>query len=150
MAFASVTGVRCGIAAFLLFFLAACSGADQEGGDHRQAIVGSLTIEDSYSGFRFGEECRGRGGYDDIRAGAGVSLFDGAGSIIANGSLDAGEPGAEPLGTDFARHCTFEFYLSDVPRADFYRLEVGGREGPTYSLNELEASDWTVHLSLGS
>ena len=98
---------------------------------------------------REGDECWGAYGKDDIRAGAEVTVKDGADNTLAFGRLD---PGIVELvvvrGAKNPKYCVFSFELTDVPEADFYSIEVGGRGDLSYSYDELEAMGWTVAFEL--
>ena len=87
--------------------------------------------------------CWGRGGYNDISSGLGVVIKDGAGTIIAKDELWAGKNTGR-------NECTFPFYVSNVPDADFYTIEVGRRGSLVYSRDEITRADWSVAFSLGS
>ena len=69
------------------------------------------------------------GGYDDIAAGAPVTVKDGTGTVLATTALTGGtlsKPG-----------CTFAF-RTHVPDADFYRVQVSHRDALTFSREELD------------
>jgi len=85
--------------------------------------------------------CRGDGGYDDIRAGTQVRVKDGSGTVLATGDLVGG--------TRSGARCTFTLEILDVPKVDFYSVEVGRRGELSYSFEEMEENDWTVAFSLG-
>lgn len=89
------------------------------------------------------DACWGRGGYDDISGGLGVVIKDGAGTIIAKDELWSGKNTGR-------NECTFPFYVSNVPDADFYTIEVGRRGSLIYSRDEIARVDWNVAFSLGS
>ena len=86
--------------------------------------------------------CWGQGGYDDIRIGLDVIIKDGTGTIIAKGELWPGKK------TD-RNECTFPFYVSGVPSADFYEIEVGRRGSLVFSRSEMDYNGWQAHLQLG-
>ena len=86
--------------------------------------------------------CVGTGGYDDISAGASVTVRDGNGKTLATSELGSGDA-LSGVG------CTYEFTV-DVPDADFYRVEVSHRGELEFSRGELEQAGWEVHASLGS
>jgi len=44
---------------------------------------------------------------------------------------------------------SFEFNVPLAREADFYTVEIAGREGPVYSQAEMETADWIVELSIG-
>ncbi|MEU9190839.1 hypothetical protein AB0D14_41355 [Streptomyces sp. NPDC048484] len=85
--------------------------------------------------------CQGGDGYDDIFEGTAVTVYDGAGTVIATGHL--GESTLESDGT-----CTFEVSVGDVPAGkDFYKVEASHRG--TVQLSEAEAEAGTFGASLG-
>jgi hypothetical protein len=45
--------------------------------------------------------------------------------------------------------CLVSFSVSDVTEADFLKLRIGTHDGPVYQADQLEASGWTVDLTLG-
>jgi hypothetical protein len=90
-----------------------------------------------------GSDCWGQRGYDDIRSGLGVVIKDGAGTIIAKDELLSGKLTGR-------NECTFPFYVGNVPDADFYAIEVGGRGSLVYSRDEIDRDDWRVAFSVGS
>jgi hypothetical protein len=96
---------------------------------------GPLEIDDS---------CVGEAGFDDIRAGADVRALDGAGNVVGLGRLDTGVVAAPRSG----RVCQFSWTM-EVDDTEFYAFEIDHRGGPTYSRAELEATDWTVVLTIG-
>jgi hypothetical protein len=84
----------------------------------------------------------GKGGYDDIRPGAGVVVRDASGTVIGKSEL---LEGAAPDGES---RCYFPFGV-DVPTdVAFYEVEVSHRGGLTYSNAEMVAQDWTVAFVL--
>lgn len=111
-------------------------------GGTKHTITGEMTLMDSdgYDESIVGG-CEGTGGYDDISYGTSVTVRDGAGEILATGSLEAGE--------DLGLWCNFPFTVEDVPGADFYEVEVSHRGGLSYSDKEMEEKDWFVSVSLG-
>ena len=113
-------------------------------------IDGELTLHGGYYGMYFSDEdesCSGKGGYGDIDAGAQVLVSDGGGNALATGELDAGEAGDTSGG--FNVECNFSFTVPNVPKADFYSIEVWRRGDLTYSYDDLKKKDWTVAFSLG-
>lgn len=81
------------------------------------------------------------GGYSDLRGGTPVSVRDGSGALLATGHLVGG--------TLDAHGCHFTFEV-EVPRADFYQVEVASRGTVPYSLAELDTAGWQVALSVGA
>lgn len=96
---------------------------------------------DDYFISTFSGDCLGKGGFDDIYAGAQVRVTDEAGALLGVGELEDG-PDEES--------CDFTFSV-DVPRAGFYMVAAGhaGREGPSFSFADMEANDWQVALQMG-
>jgi len=85
--------------------------------------------------------CQGGDGYDDIFEGAAVTVYDGAGTVIATGEL--GESTLEGEGT-----CRFDVAVGNVPTGrGFYKVEVSHRG--TVQLSETEAESGTFGASLG-
>lgn len=86
--------------------------------------------------------CAGDGGYDDLRIGTSITVRDGDGAVIANGMFTT----AKKTGTT----CTLTATIDDVPEVSFYQFDVSHRGAPSYSLEEMEASNWVVSLSIGT
>jgi hypothetical protein len=74
--------------------------------------------------------------------GAGVTLKDGDGKVLATSFLGSGS------GTQ--NSCTFTFNLLNIPEVPFYTVEVSHRGQLSYSLSDLKAQGWILSLSLGS
>ena len=101
---------------------------------------------------RGGGECRGTGGYADLRSGVPVRALDPDGTVLATGSLAAlpaptdaqgGIPEAE------RRRCVWSFTLPALPRREEYAIAIGERGQLAYTREELEASGWHIDVSLG-
>lgn len=113
-------------------------------GSSNPTLVGTMTLKGyPYLG-RSGGPCTGEGGYDDIRLGASVVVKDGKGVTLATGRLGAGKMG------EFGVDCEFSLEVLNVPKADFYSIEVSHRGALTYSRKELAAIGWSVAFELGS
>lgn len=80
-------------------------------------------------------------GYEDIKAGARVSITNESGAIIAIATL-------APYDVSSGR-CLFQFE-ADVPEAPFYTISLGRRGDLPFAFAELEAAHWHVELTLGS
>jgi hypothetical protein len=80
-------------------------------------------------------------GYDDIRDGSLVTVRDAGGTLIGTTNLAGGE--LEQDG------CKFSFTVR-VPKADFYQIQIGRREGLTSSYSELSGNGWHIDGSIGS
>lgn len=120
--------------------VAASPAATTVGATHDVEL--SLTIEGARNIYFVSGSCYGREGYDDLRIGAAITVTDQAGVIIARGSIDD----SDSRGT----RCTLFGTIPDVPETAFYQFEVGHREGPSYSLADMQDANWTVDLSIGS
>jgi hypothetical protein len=111
------------------------------------SIQGDLTLLDSrISGTA--DNCYGSGGYSDIEAAMPVTIKDGTGKIIATGKTGAG---SQPSGSEFASvQCIFVFKIDNVPKVDFYSIEIGRRGALNYSFDEIQKRNWKVALSIGT
>lgn len=115
----------------------------------KHTVSGTMTVYAGTLGYKFGEFCSGRGGYDDIQVGTNVTIKDGTGTIIGTGSLGRGRA-AEPVGVEnYALGCEFSFRVPDVRKAAFYEVEVSHRGGLTFSYDELKTKGWFVRATLG-
>lgn len=92
------------------------------------------------SGYLAAPECAG--GYDIENS--EVELRNEKNEIIGTGDTSAN---LIPMFVELG--CVVEFRINEVPNAKFYSLAIGTHEGPNYSLDELEAENWQVDLSLG-
>lgn len=89
------------------------------------------------SGYR---TCSGKRGYDDIRAGAQVTVYDAAGKAVALGTL-----GDSELKDG---ECTIQFSVPDVPGGQaIYEVEVAHRGKVRYE--EDRAKSGSIALTLG-
>jgi hypothetical protein len=109
------------------------------------AIQGNLTLIDSDIRGN-SRNCYGSGGYDDIQSNMPVTVYDAAGKIIAVGNTGSGH---QPTDSEYASvQCVFEFKVDNIPKSDFYSIEVGRRGKLNYSFNEIQAKKWNVEFSL--
>jgi len=76
--------------------------------------------------------------YDYNTDHAPVQVMDESGTLIGT-TTTSGDVG--PL-------CTVTFSVSGLPTAKFYEVTIGTHQGPSYSYEELEASDWVIALEL--
>ncbi len=91
--------------------------------------------------------CSGTRVFDDISTGTSLTILDGSGTTLATTQLRLAEGFAD---SDPASNvCEFTFSV-DLPEANFYTVRIGRRVGPTYSLQDLRDSDWTLDLSIGA
>lgn len=103
-------------------------------------LAGTFTLIDSdlneYEG-----TCTGSGGYRDISFNMPVTVRDGAGKILA-----IGRTGSGTLKNSVS--CVFNLKVENVPKADFYTIEIGRRGGINYSFEDMQRQNWQVSLSL--
>jgi hypothetical protein len=110
----------------------------------KPTLTGSFTLTDTDVS-RTPGDCFGTGGYSDIKAGLQVVVRNEKSEILAVGELGRDNySGAYPQVV-----CEFPFAIKDIPRAEFYQIEVGRRGSLKYSLNELQNAGWAVKFSLG-
>jgi hypothetical protein len=135
-------------------------------GDESHTVRGSFTLTEPLDE-RPGSDCAGEGGYSDVDQGLDVVVRDGSGDTLGTSALGPGvgvsltdaflgednELGVDPdeidLGDLDVAYCRFAFEVEDVPKADFYSIEVGSRGDLNYSYDDLKEKDWTVAFSLG-
>lgn len=118
------------------------------GGTH--TLTGTFELTSKSLGFYTDKpSCNGYGGYDDIRTGTDVAVYDGGGKVLGHGSLSAGRVGPVDWGGNRSYTCTFDFTVPDLPKVDFYKVEVGSRGDLLFSYEELEQKSWSVGASLG-
>lgn len=118
------------------------------GGTH--TLTGTFELTSYDMGFRTDQPtCEGYSGFDDIRLGTEVAVYDGSGKVLGQGSLGAGRPGSVDWGEDRSYTCTFDFTVPDLPKSDFYKVEVSSRGDLLFSYGELEEQGWSVGASLG-
>jgi hypothetical protein len=87
------------------------------------------------------EDCTGFSGYEDIAAGASVTVLDSAGKVVATGALGTGKPKSAA--------CVFPVRVLAVPGGSkFYRVEVSHRGQITVTATEAKAGEFAA--SLGS
>ncbi|AGS73902.1 hypothetical protein [Streptomyces collinus] len=86
--------------------------------------------------------CAGNGGYDDIREGTSVTVYNAAGSVVATGALNS------PRYDEDSYNCSFAVAVPDVPRGEkFYKVEVSHRG--TLQLTSKEAENGEFGGTLG-
>jgi hypothetical protein len=109
------------------------------------SVRGSLNLIDSRIGGT-PNNCYGTGGYDDIQAGMSVTVRDGNGNILATGKTGSG---FQPGNSEYSIvQCIFEFQIDNVPKSDFYSIEVQHRGELNFSFEELQKKNWEVSFSL--
>jgi hypothetical protein len=106
-------------------------------GGASHTINGSFSLLDP----EVGAACVGSSGYDDIGPGTTVTVRNEEGETIGTGRLSEGVH-AEGFGCDYT-------FSVEVPKAQFYRVEVSHRGELEYSASEMEENNWEVATSLG-
>ncbi len=117
-----------------------------------RAIAGVLILDQGTPVERGGGDCRGTGGYADLRSGVEVVARDDSGIRLSTAQLVAAPAATTADGTVPAaerERCVFRFALNDIPDRPAYRITIGERGGLRYTREELAAAGWTVELSLG-
>ena len=85
------------------------------------------------------EDCTGYSGYDDITEGAGVTVYDSAGKVVATGALGTGKP--------VSGACSFPVTVSGVPEGSkFYQVEISHRGKVTVSASNAKAGVFAASL----
>ena len=110
-------------------------------------------------------DCTSAEEYSDVRLGTTITVYDGNSDPVGTAEitsvewtdlreqLDEGVPGVGgappvPASTTVSGSCRLAFSVPDLPRSDFYAIEVGERGKLPYSATYLESRDWTVQLVL--
>ena len=105
---------------------------------------GTLTLAGGYDfdgpEGRTATTCWGVGGYSDIREGLQVVVRDSSSKILASTSLVFDS-------ASFA--CRLKWRADNVPKSDFYSIEIGSRGELIYSHEELESLRFHSDSSLG-
>ncbi|MEV4315188.1 hypothetical protein [Actinocrispum sp. NPDC049592] len=116
------------------------------GGDNKESIKpgtfilrGTFQLTDGVTSS--GTGCAGYRGYNDIAEGAGVTVYNAAGAVVATGELgDSTYNGSV---------CTFKLVIVNVPDGEkFYQVEVTHRG--KISVPEADAKAGLVALTLGN
>ena len=117
-----------------------------------RTISGVLVLDQATPVERGGGECRGTGGYRDLRSGLETMATDENGNVLATGRLAAAPAATDAAGEIPAaerRRCVYTFTLQGLPDRPTYEVGVGERGTQTFTREELEAEDWTATLRLG-
>ena len=65
-----------------------------------------------------------------------VTITDDGGKTMGLGNLSAGELQSDG---NYGNDCRFTFTVKDVdPSAKYYKVKIGHRDGPTYTLDDLK------------
>lgn len=106
-------------------------------------MIGTFTLGPSSSFIGGTDFCRGTGAYDDIKAGAEVTVNNESGKIIGTSRLTD-----QPIRVPEDR-CVLNFKVTGLPVADSYSIAVGRHGETTYSYADMQSSNWIVALTLG-
>lgn len=110
------------------------------------SIRGSLNLIDSKIGGTL-NKCYGTGGFDDIGPSMPVTVRDGKGNILATGTTGTG---SQPQNSEYAAvECTFKFQVDNIPKSNFYSIEVNRRGELNFSFEEMQRKNWEVNFTLG-
>ncbi|MCX4596103.1 hypothetical protein OG819_42580 [Streptomyces sp. NBC_01549] len=103
-------------------------------------LSGAMTLTgDNVPSGETSEDCTGYSGFDDIAKGAGVTVYDSAGKVVATGSLGTGKPKSAA--------CVFPVSVAGVPEGSkFYQVEVSHRGKITVSSAEAKAGRFAASL----
>jgi hypothetical protein len=98
-------------------------------------LTGTLTVPGEASH----EGCMTDRGYDDIKTGTGVTVYDASGKVLAVGRLVRGRV------VDF--RCAYSLVVSGVPLGeDFYQVEVASRGKVAFAESVLVSSGASLTL----
>lgn len=113
---------RIGIAVGALLLLTSCGGSDDKPAAPKVFDArGTMTLTSEKVIGDGGDGCLGSGGYDDIRGGAPVVVFDDKGKKVGIGELEDGRASSTV-------RCVFNFTVDDVPvGGTIYSIEVSHR-----------------------
>lgn len=104
-------------------------------------LTGRLELDATGAFKATDRSCVGEDGYDDMRTGAPVVVYDAAGTVIATGSLRGGA--LNTTGTQ----CVFPFTVADVPSGEaFYQVQVSHRGKVVVESAEAETSGAVLTL----
>jgi hypothetical protein len=109
-------------------------------------ITGTFTLIDADIQRGGGGICVGTGGYSDIAPGLQVTVKDGSGNILGLGKLGPDQH----KGQYSEVACEYGFKVENIPRADFYDIEVGRRGSLKYSFEEIRKKGWVLTFTLGA
>ncbi|MEU4097917.1 hypothetical protein [Streptomyces sp. NPDC026673] len=102
-------------------------------------LTGTMTLTGDTVLADDGVRCVGSSGYDDIREGTGITVYDSAGRVIATGNLGAGD--------NSSLSCKFPVSVPGVPKGSkFYQVEISHRGKITVSSEEAEAGEFGASL----
>lgn len=116
-----------------------------------QAVYNSATAPGSPCFGWSGSIRAATGGTADIVRGVSILVRnENNDKVLAKTTLGAGAiANFVPLaggGSNF--DCNFPFKTKKAPKADFYSIELGQREGAVFSFDELKENDWQVVITV--
>lgn len=126
------------------------AGCGSGGGKQESAFTlrGTVTLKSGSAllGSPQERDCSGSGvsGFEDVVAGASVTVYDAAGAVVATGSLGAGK---YPTDAYLSDPCVFPLVVPDVPGgAKFYQVEVSHWGKVTVSAEDAKARRFAASL----
>lgn len=129
-----------GIAAIAAITLTGC-GSDAPAAPTAFTLTGDFTLKDS------DRTCQGEGGYKDIGFGAAVTVYDGAGKVLAISKLGVGAYTPTVIGAERGS-CTYPIKVEAVPTGvPIYQVEVANRG--MVRLSEADARTGMLSVNLG-
>jgi hypothetical protein len=155
------------VAAVLAAALTGACSAVTGGG--KQTLTGTLALNDLESLRGSMASCYGTGGYDDITAGAQVTIKNGSGTVLAVTSLGTGQgfsyadeinklDSSRGATTTTADHpslnatlwaCHFNWTASVPANEPFYTVTISHRGDLTFAKTDLAQQQWHVDSTLG-
>ncbi|MEN9645818.1 MAG: hypothetical protein RL238_2487 [Actinomycetota bacterium] len=125
-------------AALAVAALAGCSGDDNDGGAATRTLDGTFTIR-----FAGGNDapCAPADDHPDLVDGAPVVVTDGAGNVVAQGTLGDGTAKFDA--------CVRSFEVVGVPDVAGFRVSVGSYGPIDVTADALEAAGGALDLRLG-
>ncbi len=92
--------------------------------------------------------CWGTTGFDDLKDGADVKVYDSTGKVVGNTTMINSQYELASL-TSRKLTCTFKWELSDIPNDDQgYSVEVSRRGKVFFSLSELQENDFFMGTNI--
>lgn len=111
-------------------------------GDTIHTIKGNLLVVDVEATIANDASVDVCGGGYDVE-GASVEVRDGENNLIGTATTGTNKQ------ADVPGACEVDFTVNDVPEVAFYKITVGTHDGPSYTLAEMQRSNWKVSLTLG-
>ncbi len=112
--------------------------------DPPQEVTGTVVLADGFG--NEGSPCTGTGEFDDIEAGAAVTLKDKRKQVLGTGTLGAGTWEAAIVGSDFV-NCEFPFAFP-VSASKKYVVHVGSRKAGVVTQKALQANGWFLTITV--